>query len=460
MTPGGWCAGARRAGTEPLWTGRARPYDESTLRQGLHALVDAGAVPVATRLLEQQVAGVVGERTVAAYTDIFDQVFWTKRPAHAAPIGSMGKRLLAAVYFGMTFVRPEGGPLLAYNVTWHKPASPLLDAFQALHADEARHAWLNEHVALHIADRGTKGDPVLRWCLRNGVPYLTVSCRRHKLWLQRYRHPTHKTWRYRRPIFVRPDKRLQGTERGPGRVVAPRTIVFPARPNQPEDGRAIEYRTAAELTRAQVEGLDETYKARWPNNENPIKALQAVGFGANLDRTLRVMPSRGHDGKVERSKAALAKTEERLVAAVAEGKKVKRLKEQRRTQERRLKKLQEEPQEKGARANEGRELLVKVLSLMLFNVLSVLLWKSRDAAVRQMTLPRVRELLLGKSALGCLAGGELALWIEPMLTPRDQAHQSELVRLVNAEQIIARGAKIRIRIRDSSINQLDLRVSG
>ena len=39
MNPGGWVAGARRAGAEPLWTGRRRPYDESTLRKQARKMV-------------------------------------------------------------------------------------------------------------------------------------------------------------------------------------------------------------------------------------------------------------------------------------------------------------------------------------------------------------------------------------------------------------------------------------
>jgi hypothetical protein len=43
LAPGGWVAGARRADAETLWTGRSRPYDESTLRKEARALAQQGA---------------------------------------------------------------------------------------------------------------------------------------------------------------------------------------------------------------------------------------------------------------------------------------------------------------------------------------------------------------------------------------------------------------------------------
>ena len=38
MPTGGWVAGERRSGAEPIGTGRARPYDESTLRKHVREL--------------------------------------------------------------------------------------------------------------------------------------------------------------------------------------------------------------------------------------------------------------------------------------------------------------------------------------------------------------------------------------------------------------------------------------
>jgi hypothetical protein len=112
MSPGGWVGGERRAGAEPLWTGRARPYDESTLRKHARHLARRGATDVLARAVEAQVHKAVaasGAKAVA-YTDMFDQVYWTKKPAYAAPIGNLGNRLLGATYFGLTFVRPHHGP--------------------------------------------------------------------------------------------------------------------------------------------------------------------------------------------------------------------------------------------------------------------------------------------------------------------------------------------------------------
>src|SRR5262249_55428726 len=160
-----WVAGARHAGAEPIWTGRDRPYDESTLRKGARQLAQHGGTECLARVVEETVERAVAESgaKAVAYTDMFDQVYWTKEPSHAAPIASRGNRLLAATYFGMSFVRPENGPALAYHVSWHKPASPLQDGLEALCAAPRRAEWLTENVRLHIWDRGGSGRPTLRW---------------------------------------------------------------------------------------------------------------------------------------------------------------------------------------------------------------------------------------------------------------------------------------------------------
>ena len=87
MYPGGWVAGERRAGAEPIWTGRDRPYAESTLRKQVRALARRGATDVVARAVERSVEQAVaasGAKAVA-YTDIFDQVYWTKEPAQTPP---------------------------------------------------------------------------------------------------------------------------------------------------------------------------------------------------------------------------------------------------------------------------------------------------------------------------------------------------------------------------------------
>ena len=177
MSPGGWVAGERHAGAEPIWTGRARPYEESTLRKHARQLARRGGTDVVAAAVEAQVHEAVaasGSRAVA-YTDMFDQVLWTKKPAYAAPIGNRGNRLLAATYFGLTFVRPNKGPALAYHVSWHKPASPLQDALEALHSTRRRKTWLSAKIQHHIWDRGGSGLPTLRWAAARRIPYLTVS---------------------------------------------------------------------------------------------------------------------------------------------------------------------------------------------------------------------------------------------------------------------------------------------
>jgi hypothetical protein len=201
-------------------------------------------------------------------------------------------------------VQPEQGALLAYHTSWHKPASPLFDALEALHAHPSRHRWLTTHVGLHILDRGTQGDTMLRWSLERGIPYLTLS--NGAAYWRQYRDPTHHT-ATGIPIFVRIDSRLADAKVSNAvRTTAPRTIVFPARPDKGEASvRSIRYRTAAKLSDKQIESLDELYKSRWPDNENPIKALVAVGFGVNRDRTLDVTTSRGIDGELARAQQAI-----------------------------------------------------------------------------------------------------------------------------------------------------------
>jgi hypothetical protein len=135
---------------------------------------DNGAVAAAERALLAQVTRHVregGGEDVIAYTDMFDQVYWSKKPTWAGPIGARGNRLLACTYFGMTFVRQPRGPLLALHVSWHKPASPLIDALQALHEESKRHTWLSQHVRIHVLDRGTQGDPALRCAGRTSTAF-------------------------------------------------------------------------------------------------------------------------------------------------------------------------------------------------------------------------------------------------------------------------------------------------
>lgn len=133
--------GVQCADAEPLWTGRGRPYDESTLRKDARELAQHGGTEILARAVERSVEQAV-ERSGAkavVYMDMFDQVHWTKEPAHGAdwqprqsPAGSHLLRddICAA----------EDGPALAYHVSRHKPASPLHDGLEALYAAPGRAA--------------------------------------------------------------------------------------------------------------------------------------------------------------------------------------------------------------------------------------------------------------------------------------------------------------------------------
>ncbi len=92
MFPGSWSAAERHAGAEPLWTGRCRVYDESTLRRIADRLDREGASARVQRAMWRGVAKAVArcDDEVIGYTDMFDQALHTKKPAHAGPIGRLG----------------------------------------------------------------------------------------------------------------------------------------------------------------------------------------------------------------------------------------------------------------------------------------------------------------------------------------------------------------------------------
>lgn len=454
---GGWVAGARHASAEPLCTGRSRPYDESTLRKAARALSRRGAVPVAERLLQKHCHDAIGARQVTAFTDMYDQVYWTKKPAYAAPIGALGNRRLACTYFGMTFVRPEDGPCLAYHLSWHKPASPLLDGLQALHSAEPRHNWLTTHVAVHVLDRGTQGNPALKWCLMQAIPYLTLIS--GKTTWRRYRHPDLHT-DTEIPIFVRPDTILREAPRlDSSQMHAPMKIVYPAQPAKGlESGRAITYRTAAHLSDAQVTTLDKVYKQRWPSNENPIKALVAVGFGANLDRNVTPTTSRGQDGDRQRLEEALAEIEtkqapirQKDVWTPGEAKTYRKLVDKKRQKTQTLARMKGKPTTtKGTRLDNGAEHLCKLLTLILYNVLALWLWRSPIPSVRAMTPAMVGQLLLFQQMTVCIEATTTTLWVEPLPSPHDRFRQQELVRLLNAANLQLRGTRLKLKLREKS----------
>jgi hypothetical protein len=466
LAPGGWSAAMRRASAEPWSTGRARPFDESTLRKSARTMSAKGAVAFAENVLLEQVAAAVGGADVVAFTDIYDQVYWTKKPSWSGPIGARGNRCLACTYFGMTFVRAEQGPLLALHVSWHKPASPLLDALVALHEDRARHRWLGEHVRVHVLDRGTQGDPALRWAWEQGIPYLTLT-RGHTHW---------RRWSDARartssgvPVFVRRDERLNDCDHTSGRAQVAQVIVFPARPEEGEDSaRSLRYRSAAALTADELATLDEVYKARWPNNENAIKALVAVGLDRNLDRTLDPGSSRRADGAVRKAAREVSAIDAKLddlgdrTAREAGKEYVEQLARREKKQEKLARaeatQAAQEAGEKGNRVDRGGEHLCKVLLLLLYNALSALVHQSTLAAVRVLTPARVRELLLGRSALGVLASGSVTLYVDPLPLPEDQQQLVELVRLFNEARLRGPSGIVRVRIRDPSGDSLEMRI--
>jgi hypothetical protein len=266
---GGWMVGARQAGAEPLWTGRDHPYDESTLRKYARSLAQCGSTDIVARALEtsvQQAVITFGGKAVA-YTDIYDQVYWTKQPSHAGPIANRGNRLLATTYFGMTFVRPDLGPVLSYHVSWNKPASPLQDALVTLFAEPRRATWMTVSIQCHIWDRGGSGQPTLRWAADRAIPYLTVS--KGSTHWTRYRGRPQAHTPSKLPAFVRRDAKVaRGRRKGttpqesatPQVSATPEEVIFPAHPDKGRAStRALRYRTGRPLPKPTLRKLDHFY---------------------------------------------------------------------------------------------------------------------------------------------------------------------------------------------------------
>ena len=469
MQPGGWVGGERHAGAEPIGTGRVRPYDESTLRKHARQLARSGGTDIVARVVEAQV-----ERAVAAaggkavgYTDIFDQVYWTKKPAHAGPVANRGNRLLAATYFGLTFARPTQGPVLAYHVSWHKPASPLQDALEALHEEPRRARWLTVSLQHHIWDRGGSGCPTMRWALARRIPYLTVT-KGSTRWTLYRRAPIVYT-RRRLPVFVRRDADvLHGMSRRTveERSVTPQEVIFPAHPDKGRTStKALRYRTCALLSKDELRDLDHVYKTRWPCNENPIKALVAVGFDRNLDRGMTPTTSRGTDGR----KARLEQREQALRDEVATchattwaqlTKDLARVGRKKRACDNERAAIDAVPQDKGARMPTGAEGLAKNLMLLMYNALALLLMRSSLEEVRAMTVHRVYELLLGHTLLASMEARRTVLWIDPTPITSELPLQAELVRLFNEQSLSLRGLPLQLRLRDPPGQRRPLRVSS
>jgi hypothetical protein len=465
MPCGGWTAGERHADAEPIGTGRRRPYDESTLRKRARELAQHGGTDLMARAVEASVEQAVAASATkaVAYTDIFDQVYWTKKPAYAAPIGSRGNRLLAATYFGMTFVQADAGAPLAYCASWHKPASPLQDGLEALHAATRRATWLSANIRRHIWDRGGSGRPTLQWALAHRIPYLTVT-KGSTRWT-RYRRPPKVHTRSRVPVFVRRDVAVR---RGCPKGATAEEVIFPARPSKGRAStKALRYRTGVPLPKDDLRQLDRVYKSRWPCNENPIKALVAVGFDRNLDRGLTLTSSRGTDGRLAR----VQKREQVLrdkIAAFSPPTIPKLIRGARRLLHEKVACAQQRafiaaiPNEKGARMDTGAELFCKNLMLLAYNFLALLLTRSPIDEVRTMTPARVHELLLGCNLLSTEdpSTHRTTLWVEPLPSPSERSLQEELVRLFNGKSLSVRGRHLSLRIGAPDDQAHQLRPAG
>ena len=450
---GGWTASGRHSGAEPLSTGRARPYDESTLRKQAGAWAKAGGTQILARHLEVQVerAVVSGGQKVVAYTDIHDQPFFTKRPAHAGPIGRLGNRILAATYLGLTFIRlGHDGPSLGYSISWLKPASPLIDALERLYGDERRRTWLLNWIRIHNWDRGGNGEAVLVWAAGVGIPYLTLSGKTFHY--SKFHDPILLTPN-RLPVFVRPHLGPAVAARAAGNALEPRTVIFPAHPEQGRNStKALGYQTAAVLTKKELAAMDLAYKARWPSMENMIKGGLAVGFGVNRDRTLQLTTGRGVDGKLKK----LTARETQLIAEIDQLQpattrsqlgKVKTRKKKLRKVRAKKRALEHQPLTKGARAPTGSELLCKNLQLLLLNALALLLATSPMEGVRAMTPAIVRDLLLAQPALASIEPGTVTLWVAPMGDARQQQLLAELLRIFDGAALETRHGRLRFRTR-------------
>jgi len=439
-------------------TTRAR-IRESTIRKGLRFVVAHGGRRLIEQAIEKQVEGAVwaSKSKVTVFTDMFDQVYWTKKPAHSGHVGSRG-RVLGATFFGMTFVRVEGGPLLAYHVSWHKPASPLLDGLQALFSDAHRALFLRQTSRLHVWDRGGNGGPTLRWAREQWVPYLTIA-KGSTHWTRFVRPDTFTATKL--PVFVRPD-----SVSGPKDGAKPLLVIYPARPDAAvPTTRALRFRTTATLTQTELSDLRTIYAARWPNNENAIKALVAVGFGMNRDRNLALTTSRGHDGesrrlgaRVELLERELAVLDERPANEVARRalrvcKTIAKCAARRRA-------LDATPTTKSARPATGVEPVFKGLQLLAYNTWALWLAKSPVDAVRAMTPAQVCELLLHRPMAVEVSHHTLMLELESAVSAKDRALQAELVRLINVRRLQLHGRRLSLKLSAPPCETSSLRLTG
>ena len=449
MHPGGWTSAARAAGAEPLLTGRGRPYDESALRRAADQLDAEGCSARIAQAMWDQVDEAVcamGE-PVVAHTDLTDQPYYTKKYAHAAPIGRLGNRLLAAAYFGLTTVAIPSGPTLFLHLSWHKPAAPLHDGLVDLYAEPERLAWCLEHISVHIWDRGANGDRTLTMAWDWEVPYLTIGRESAELW--RFHAATMRS-EHGSPLVFRPDLRLGGTM-----ADGPWVAIVSARPDDPTCERGICFRTAVPLTESDLRTLTVDYKSRWPSMENLIKALLSRGFGRNRTRALEMTTSRGVDGAVERLKGREREQRAKVAQLATEPAGAKNLAAvvkafgQVQAAQAAQVAVVENATLKNARIVGGSERLAKQLHLLTQNALSLALYGSDDEAVRVMEPNTVFALLLDRPAITRIEDGKLTLWVEALDAAVDRRRQGALVAVFNKLALRCRGCAVTIRLRQS-----------
>jgi len=440
---------SRVAGAEPLFTGRTRVYDESTLRHAADQLDAEGCSARVAKAMWSQVDGVVRavDEEVLAYTDMFDQPYYTKEYAHAAPIGRLGNRLLSAAYFGITTVAIPAGPTLFLHLSWHKPAAPLHDALEDLFVEPERLAWWLDHVRVHIWDRGANGDRTLALAWAWEIPYLTIGRKGADLW--RF-HAAAMHTDDGRALVLRPDLRLGGTmEDGPWEA------IVPARPGDPECQRGICFRIAIPQSESELRELTAFYKSRWPAMENLIKALLARGFGRNRTRALELTTSRGVDGAVARLKGRELELRAELATLMAATASEKNVRAVRKTVDKIQGVLQaqvaavENATLKHARIVGGSERLAKQLHMLTHNALALALFGSDDAEVRVMDPNTVFALLLDRPAITCIEDGKLTLWVDALDAAADRRRQEALVGVFNKLTLRCRGCVVTIRLGQS-----------
>ena len=101
-----------------------------------------------------------------------------------------------------------------------------------------------------------------------------------------------------------------------------------------------------------------------------------------------------------------------------------------------------------------------MLTLLLYNALKPLLWRSILPAVRVLTPARVRDLLLGCHASVAVTAGRLELGVTALREPAERREQAEVVRLFNTAQLTIRGLPLTLKLRDPPAILAALRIAA